>query len=90
MICLLLVSVTSQTVLCGRLIWNKPYLDILSGTVIRGWSGVHPNKKEKQKAKALCRLFSFERSAGSRHIPARDIFAFAYGSGISPCDDTMR
>jgi hypothetical protein len=54
-----------------RLIWNKPYLNILRGAVIRDGRAFTPNKKDKQKAKAPCPLCSLERSAGSRQFRLR-------------------
>jgi hypothetical protein len=61
-----------------RLIWNKPYLNILSGAVIRDGRAFTPTKKTSRKQKHF---------AGSAHLNAplvRDIFAFAYSSGPVP------
>src|ERR1700730_6881188 len=66
-----------------RLIWNKPYLNILRGAVIRDGRAFTPTKKTSRKQKHF---------AGSAHWIAprvRDSFAFAYSSGIPPFDETM-
>ena len=65
-----------------RLIWNKLYLNVLSGPVIRDGRAFTEAKNKSRKQKHF---------AGSAHVnapPVRDSFAFAYSSGISPCDET--
>jgi hypothetical protein len=58
-----------------RLIWNKLYLNILRGAVIRDGRAFTPTKNKSRKQKHF---------AGSAHLNAplvRDSFAFAYSSG---------
>jgi hypothetical protein len=61
-----------------RLIWNKPYLNILRGAVIRDGRAFTPTKKRSRKQK------HFARSAHLNAPLVRDSFAFAYSSGPVP------
>jgi hypothetical protein len=65
-----------------RLIWNKPYLNILRGVVIRDGRAFTEAKNKSSKQK------HFARSAHLNAPLVRDSFAFAYGSRISPFDET--